>query len=34
MNRMRHETQAPETPATKFLNQHGVAHSNHLYEYE
>ncbi|MBK8524220.1 MAG: Cys-tRNA(Pro) deacylase [Betaproteobacteria bacterium] len=25
---------APETPATKFLHAHGVAHSNHLYEYE
>jgi len=25
---------APETPATKFLQKHGVAHSNHLYEYE
>jgi Cys-tRNA(Pro) deacylase len=25
---------APETPATKFLHQHGIAHSNHLYEYE
>lgn len=25
---------APETPATKFLRQHGIAHSNHLYEYE
>ena len=31
---MRHDTQAPETPATKFLHKHGVAHSNHLYEYE
>lgn len=26
--------QAPETPATKFLRQHHVAHSNHSYEYE
>ncbi len=26
--------QAPETPATKFLRQHGIAHSNHLYAYE
>jgi Cys-tRNA(Pro) deacylase len=25
---------APETPATKFLHQHGIAHSNHLYDYE
>lgn len=25
---------APETPATKFLQQHGIAHSNHLYAYE
>ena len=25
---------APETPATKFLRQHGIAHSNHLYDYE
>lgn len=25
---------APETPATKFLCQHGIAHSTHLYEYE
>jgi len=25
---------APETPATKFLRQHGIAHSNHLYAYE
>ena len=25
---------APETPATKFLRQHGVAHSTHLYDYE
>ena len=25
---------APETPATRFLRQHGIAHSNHLYEYE
>ena len=25
---------APKTPATKFLRQHGIAHSNHLYEYE
>lgn len=25
---------APETPATKFLRANGIAHSNHLYEYE
>ncbi len=25
---------APETPATKFLRQHGIAHSTHLYDYE
>lgn len=25
---------APETPATRFLRQHGVAHSNHVYDYE
>ena len=31
---MKPETQAPETPATKFLDQHRVAHSNHLYAYE
>jgi Cys-tRNA(Pro) deacylase len=31
---MKHETHAPETPATRFLLQHRVAHSNHLYEYE
>lgn len=24
----------PETPATRFLRQHGIAHSNHLYAYE
>lgn len=27
-------THAPETPATKFLHQHGIAHSTHLYDYE
>ena len=36
--RMRHDTSypeaGPETPATKFLHKHGVAHSNHLYQYE
>jgi Cys-tRNA(Pro) deacylase len=30
----KHEQHAPETPATRFLRQHGIAHSNHLYEYE
>lgn len=25
---------APETPATLFLRQYGIAHSNHLYAYE
>lgn len=25
---------APETPATKFLHTHRIAHSNHLYDYE
>lgn len=25
---------APETPATRFLRQHRIAHSNHVYEYE
>ena len=25
---------APETQATKFLTQHRIAHSNHLYDYE
>ncbi len=29
-----HQNSAPETPATRFLHQHGIAHSNHLYEYE
>ena len=24
----------PETPATKFLRHHGIAHSSHLYDYE
>jgi Cys-tRNA(Pro) deacylase len=31
---MKHETQAPETPATRFLAERQIAHSNHLYEYE
>ena len=28
------DTHAPETPATRFLRQHGVAFSSHLYSYE
>lgn len=28
------DTRAPETPATRFLRQHGIAFSTHLYEYE
>ncbi|NTV09306.1 MAG: Cys-tRNA(Pro) deacylase [Zoogloea sp.] len=28
------EQHAPETPATRFLKQHQVAYSTHLYEYE
>ena len=31
---MKTDTQAPETPATRFLHKHRIAHSNHLYEYE
>jgi len=31
---MRHDSPAPETPATVFLRRHGIAHSNHLYAYE
>jgi Cys-tRNA(Pro) deacylase len=31
---MKAEANAPETPATRFLQQHRVAHSNHLYDYE
>ena len=31
---MKHEDHTPETPATRFLRQHRVAHSSHLYEYE
>jgi Cys-tRNA(Pro) deacylase len=31
---MKPESQAPETPATKFLQKHRIAHSNHLYTYE
>lgn len=29
-----HTANAPETPATKFLKTHRIAHSNHLYNYE
>ncbi len=31
---MKTDSNAPETPATVFLNKQGVAHSNHLYAYE
>jgi len=31
---MKADSHAPETPATRFLQQHRVAHSNHLYDYE
>lgn len=31
---MKHNENAPETPATRFLRTHAIAHSNHLYEYE
>lgn len=31
---MEKSTQVPETPATKFLKRQGIAHSNHLYQYE
>ncbi|MFA7268354.1 MAG: Cys-tRNA(Pro) deacylase [Sterolibacterium sp.] len=31
---MKPEQRAPETPATQFLRKHGIAHSDHLYEYE
>lgn len=30
----RNDTHAPETPATRFLRQHGLAYSSHLYAYE
>jgi len=30
---MSHKTHAPETPATSFLRQHGVAFTEHLYSY-
>lgn len=28
------DAHAPETPATRFLKQHGIAFSTHLYDYE
>lgn len=31
---MKTNDRPPETPATKFLHKHGIAHSNHLYVYE
>ncbi len=31
---MKHGDNAPQTPATRFLQQHRVAHTNHLYAYE
>ncbi|MBK6638513.1 MAG: Cys-tRNA(Pro) deacylase [Rhodocyclaceae bacterium] len=31
---MKNDSHAPETPATKFLQQQRIAHSNHLYAYE
>lgn len=31
---MKHAGNIPETPATRFLEQNRVAHSNHLYAYE
>ena len=31
---MKNEDRPPETPATKFLHKHHIAHSNHLYAYE
>lgn len=31
---MKTDAQIPETPATKFLEKHHIAHSNHLYDYE
>ncbi len=30
----KHNQHAPETPATRFLKQHRIAYSTHLYEYE
>jgi Cys-tRNA(Pro) deacylase len=31
---MKTNDRPPETPATRFLYRHGIAHSNHLYAYE
>lgn len=31
---MKHEGNIPETPATRFLQQNRIAHSNYLYAYE
>jgi Cys-tRNA(Pro) deacylase len=31
---MKNDNRPPETPATKFLQKHHIAHSNHLYAYE
>jgi Cys-tRNA(Pro) deacylase len=31
---MKSDATGPETPATRFLRQHGIAHSNHIYAYE
>ncbi len=30
----KHDAHAPETPATRYLRQHGIAYSSHLYDYE
>jgi Cys-tRNA(Pro) deacylase len=31
---MKHDSSAPQTPATRFLDQHRVARTDHLYAYE
>lgn len=31
---MKHDDNAPQTPATRFLQQHRVSHTDHLYAYE
>jgi Cys-tRNA(Pro) deacylase len=31
---MKHDSAAPQTPATRFLDQHRVARTDHLYAYE
>jgi Cys-tRNA(Pro) deacylase len=31
---MKDDSRAPETPATEFLRKNGIAHSDHLYQYE